>query len=587
MKVLFIYTDILTNAYSHFQHGIGYISSLLKQAGHSTSLLYLTSEIRKEELIRRIEELKPGLIGFSTGTHQWRFAREYSHWIKEYFDLPIICGGIHPTLAPAEVISEPGIDMLCRGEGEYALLELVNRMEAGENISRIQNLWIKGPGEEIVRNPLRPLITDLDSLPFPDRNIYDYNTLLKENAYEHMVMASRGCPYRCSYCCSPAFNQLYSVKGSPVRMRSPQNVIEELTMIQDRYRVDSLFFADEVFTLNHHWLREFCQLYQSKFAIPFKADVRLETANKEILKLLKETGCSTVLIGVESGNEEIRRKIMNRDMKNEDIIRVFQMADEIGLKTWSSNLLGVPGETRETIQETMDLNLKLSPDHIQISVFFPYPGTELYRHCEKEGYLTGEDLTSYFEDISVINLPTITREEIKRYFNEFRQIAFQIQARKTKLGYYDFISNFKLAKVNSENSTYVKLSQTRIIGDERLCIFAHPPTRLQYKVELKPDSVLRFGGALSPLVWSPGKGEGTLFTVTVSNLLKDKTIFSKYIDPKNTPEDRKWHDFELDLSGLGEKKVKLNFITSTEEGKNDYCWAVWARPHLVQKSKAG
>lgn len=584
MRVLFIYTDISTNQYLHFQHGLGSISSVLKQDGHSTSLLYLSQEISREELTHRVEELRPDLIGFSTGTHQWQFAREYSRWLKESLNLPIICGGIHSTLAPEEVISEPGIDMICRGEGEYALLELADGMEEGKDISRIQNLWIKGPGEEITKNPLRPLIPELDSLPFPDRDIYEYDHLLKENAYEHMLMASRGCPYQCSYCCSPALNQLYSGKGRPVRMRSPQNVIEELNMLQDKFRVDCFFFMDETFTVNHRWLREFCQLYQSKFPTPFKVFVRVETVNREILKLLKETGCSTVLIGVESGNEEIRRKIMNRGMKNEDIIRVFQMADEIGLKTWNFNLLGVPGETRETIQETIDLNLKISPDHIQNSVFFPYPGTELYKLCEREGYLTGEERTSYFDDSPVINLPTITREEIQRCFNDFRQIAFQIQARKAKSGYYDFMSNFKLARVSSEDSAYVKLALIRILGNERLCLFAHPATRLQYKVRLRPDSVLRFGIAISPLVWSPEKGGGTLFTVTVGNLLRDKPIFSKFIDPKNDPEDRKWHDFELDLSNFGEKKVKLNFITSTKEGKNNYCWAIWSRPHLAQKN---
>lgn len=583
MRILFIYTDISTNQHLHIQHGVSSISSVLKQGGHSTSLLYLNQEISQEELTRQVEELKPDLIGFSTGTHQWRFAREYSRWIKENFNLPIICGGIHPTLAPEEVISEPGIDMVCRGEGEPALLELANRMEEGKDISRIQNLWVKILGEEIIKNPLRELIPNLDTLPFPDRDIYDHDRLLRGNAYEHMLMASRGCPFKCSYCCSPAVNRLYSRKGNPVRMRSPQNVIEELTMLQNRFRVESFFFEDEIFTLNHHWLKEFCQLYQNKFTIPFKVYVRVETVNRDTLKLLKDTGCSTILIGVESGNEDIRRKVMNRKMKNEDIIRVFRMADEIGLKTWNFNQIGVPGDTKETIQETIDLNLKISPDHIQISIFFPYPGTELHKLCEKNGYLTGEELTSYFHDMSVLNLPTITREEIQKCFNNFRQLAFQIQARKVKLGYYDFISNFELVRVSSEDSAYVKLNLTRILGDERLCILAHPPTRLQNKLRLKSNSVLRFGIALSPLVWLPEKGGGTLFTITVGNLLKEKPIFSKFIDPKNNLEDQKWHDFEIDLSNFGGKKVKLNFITSTEEGKNDYCWAIWSRPHLVQK----
>lgn len=179
MRITFVYLDLATDnpSYSgYFYHGIAYLSAVLKKAGFQTNLIQLTKEISSVEFQERIKTLKPDLIGFSATSHMFPFVQKYAAAAKEITAVPIICGGVHPTLCPEEVLADKNIDMICRGEGELALLELCQKMEKGEPIENIENIWVKKDGK-IYKNKIRPVITDLDSLPFPDREIFDYPNL--------------------------------------------------------------------------------------------------------------------------------------------------------------------------------------------------------------------------------------------------------------------------------------------------------------------------------------------------------------------------------------------------------------------------
>ena len=177
MKVLFIYPDICI-ASGRFQEGIGYMSAVLKKAGHSTSLLHIEKELSRKELWDSVGSFAPDLIGFSATTNQYPYVEQYAGWVKERFDVPIVCGGIHPTMSPEEVIADKHIDMVCIGEGEYPLLELADGLENGKNICGIKNLWVKEAGT-VHRNEMRPLIANLDELPFPDRDLFRYGDMLE------------------------------------------------------------------------------------------------------------------------------------------------------------------------------------------------------------------------------------------------------------------------------------------------------------------------------------------------------------------------------------------------------------------------
>ena len=584
MKVLFIHCNINTGNGRHFVPGVASISSVLKEAGHETALIFLQEEIDRDLLLEKVGAENPDLIGFTTLTNQMGYIRQYTGWIREGYPVPIIHGGVHATVAPEETISQPEVDMLCVGEGEFPLLELVECVKKGKPYGDIPNLWIKRGGGRIIKNPLRPLIQDLDALPFPDRELCNYRQLLWENPMEAtLLMAGRGCPFACKYCVNNAFHRLYRGLGKYVRMRTPARILEEIQLLRKNYGINRLVIFDDTFTYNHRWLKYFCGLYRQEIRLPFAVNIRVDTVNESILEMLKEAGCDTIIVGIESGSERVRRDIMGRKINNEQIIQVFQAADRLGLKTWANNMIGLPTETPEEVKETIQLNRLVRPNNAQIFVFFPFPGTELHDLCMREGYLSHREKTTIFEGESVLNLPTLTNQQILHYTEEFQKMARQIKIEKEQKGDFDFLLKFAEAEVITGGDDYVKIASEIISGEERLVIFAHPESRITYSLELPEKARLHCGISLSPYVWSEEKGSGVHFEITLNDNGSERMLFSRYIDPKNRVKDQKWHDIEVDLSSYPPGQKQLKFITTTKGKDNQFCWAVWSHPYLVSK----
>lgn len=422
LKVLFIYPDICRYG-GGLHYGIAWISAVLKMNGHKTSLLHITRDISKKKLLTEVRRVKPDIICFSSTTNQFPYVKLYANWIKGVFNLPIICGGIHVTLCPDDAILCNGIDIVCIGEGEYPLLELVNALESGKENSQIMNLWIRKKGI-IIRNPLRPLIQNLDELPFPDTEIFQYERILKRRGGEAGFLAGRGCPYSCTYCCNHAVRKLYNGKGSYVRIRSVSNVLEEIKYVAEKYGslVKKINFDDDTFTLFHKWVKEFCKAYKKEFDYPFSCNVRADTVNMEILVALKRAGCDTIKIGIESGDEWLRRNILKRSMTNRQIITACKTAHEVGIKVYTFNMIGLPFETPSMIEKTIELNRLIAPNRVQTSIFYPYPNTELYRICQTGGFLIDKHKKSYFDEGTTLNLPTLTEKQIKDYYTKLKEL---------------------------------------------------------------------------------------------------------------------------------------------------------------------
>lgn len=441
MRICFVYPDV--GGVEHygtrkFYHGIGYLSSVLKEAGHDTFLLYLQDEPKREAFLADVEAISPDLVAFSSTTHQHPFVERCAAWLKEAQPgLVIVSGGVHPTLVPEQVIAVEQIDVVCVGEGEYALLDLVNALENGKSYQHIPNLWSRNRDGEIIRNPLRPLITNLDMLPFPDRELFGYDEILAGSGYQVDMMAGRGCPYHCSYCCNPALQERYKGLGRYVRFRGISNILEEIRALQGRYKIATLNFQDDTFTLDHRWTVEFCRAYRSEFSYPFWINTRVERLDEEIVRTLAESGCQGVRIGVESGNEELRRKVLRRQMSNDDFRRAFRLLHKYGIQTYTCNMIGLPGETPEMIEETIALNRELAPDKFQFSVFYPYPMTELYERSVHEGYLQvdpirqdGETLTGYYERESILHSPHLSPQELARGYERFEALREELRLKK-------------------------------------------------------------------------------------------------------------------------------------------------------------
>ena len=581
MKVLLIYPDINTTQFYHYQHGLAWISAVLKKAGHEVGLLYLDRDLDDDEFVEQVRRLGPEVVAFSSTTQQFLFARRYAAAVKKSLDKFLVIGGIHATIDPERVMALGIFDALVRQEGEYPLLDLLGALSEGRDYSGIPNLWVKAADGSIKQNPLRPSI-DLSGLPWPDRDLFDNDLLMKHNDGQVAVMASRGCPFRCTYCCNTVLSDLAGGNQNWVRQRAIPDILAELKSLHQRFHeMKSLIFMDEIFTQKKSWVRDFCAEYRKLFATPFQVFLRVETVDREMMEWMKDAGLYSIIVGVESGNEEIRRTILNRKMTNDKIIRVFKWADELGLETWDFNMIGVPGDTEETIRETMELNKVIRPHHVQVSIFYPFPATPLYEKCVSEGYAQRDESTSFFLSRPVLDLPGLPRDKVLGLHQEFMALGHRIEARKSARGYADLAALYDEAEVTAGGPEFAGRWRVRIEGEDRMCILMHPPGRAVFRVNIRPKSRLLFGMAFSTDVWDK-PGGGAFFEIGIKQRLRRaQLIFSEYVDPKNVRDHRRWLDRELDLNMFGGKTVELTLSTRTEPGKNQFCAAFWSRPYLV------
>ena len=385
------------------------ISAFLKTKGHRVRYQKLVidgdiNESQLEKIKKTVLEFRPDLVGFSSYEMSFEWVGRIADYIKQVApETPIIAGGYYPTLSPADALKHPSIDMICRGEGEFALEELLDSMKEGRKRTDIKNLWFKD-GAKIIENPMRELISDLDALPFVDRELFS-SPERKRGALE--VMVSRGCSFDCTNCSNHALKKLYFGKGPYVRYRSVDNVLSEINYWRDKENFSVVQFEDDMFTLNVPWLREFCAKYKSDVGLPFFCNIRPEAGTREILTLLKDAGCVQVAIGLESGDAQIRQKVLARNIPDKVIISAFKNAKELGLRRKSFNMVGLPHETPGSLFKTIWMNLKLAPEAVQTTVYYPFRGTVLGDECYAEGWVDlgrKKKLKLYAND-SILKLP--------------------------------------------------------------------------------------------------------------------------------------------------------------------------------------
>jgi len=404
-----------------FGQGIGYVSAVLKREGHKTRGIII-HRLEREKIEEELSRFRPDLIAISTTYDQFPLTKEICSFLAEIEAPPVVIGGIHATTCPEECLALENVIGVCRGEGEEAMAEFVSHLEKKEDYLGTKNFWFRHQGKTI-KNPLRPLIKDLNALPFPDRELIDFQRLV-DTQREAQFMAGRGCPYFCTYCVNHYLIKEYKGLGSFVRLRDVENLIAEIEKVVARYPgIERIGFDDDIFIMNRSWLSQFAEEYPKRVGLPFWCNARVNLVDKEIVALLKKAGCFQVKMGVESGNSRIRNDILKRRIKDEEIIRAFELVRGAGIECWSFNMIGLPYETEETILDTIRLNRRIKPDRICLSMFQPYPETESYYLAKREGWISGERVSSYFEDKPTLSLPTIDGETITDYFHIFREMV--------------------------------------------------------------------------------------------------------------------------------------------------------------------
>ena len=435
MKILFVYPipprEVSFINYLTFQQGIGFLSATLKQRGHQTELAVVREtdgaglkrrpRFDRRALLRAIRSFVPDVVAISATTNQMPLVHEIVDGLRTT-DLPIIIGGVHPTVDPDSVIEMEGVSGICIGEGEEALAEYVERLAQGLDPLDTRNFWLRN-GRSLVKNSFRPLIEDLDSIPFPDREIFRFQRILNQSLELEMV-AGRGCPFSCTNCINQAWRRIYKGMKRPYRRRSVGNVLAEIDEVLGRYRnVRTLSFHDDVFTLDKRWVSDFCDRYRGAFPVPFRINTRVDMVDREVIADLKRAGCAEIRYGIESGNAFIRNEVLKAEIDEEKIVTAFAMTKEAGIRAFSFSMIGLPYETPAMVEETIRLNRRVRPDKVFVSIFQPYPGTESAELCKREGWLTDRHVSGYFDGNTVIDQPTISAEEVRRYFYLFPWIV--------------------------------------------------------------------------------------------------------------------------------------------------------------------
>ncbi|OGW74631.1 MAG: hypothetical protein A2Z72_06205 [Omnitrophica bacterium RBG_13_46_9] len=346
-------------------------------------------------LVRQVKELNPDIIGISVRTVLFQIASQITKAIKQESGALVVWGGVHPTIRPCQCLESA--DIVCVGEGEGPIVDLATRFSKGEGIDDIKNLCFKKNGA-IIRNEIRPLVENLDSMPFPDYSSEDKYFLengkvLPHRAHTNMIMTSRGCPFSCSFCCNSALRKIYDGKGRYVRRRSVDNVIDELIQAKKTRNLKNVSFQDDVFTFDIEWLREFCGKYKKFIDLPFFCYCHPRATTEEMVRLLKEAGFCIAGIGIQSGSEEFRHRYLRRYDTNVEIVKCARLLSKYGIDYHCDILMDNPLETEKERQETFNLLMRLPKP------FFPnthtltyFPELELTNLLLEKGMISEEDI---------------------------------------------------------------------------------------------------------------------------------------------------------------------------------------------------
>ena len=425
ISLISLYPDITS-------FGIRVISSYLKQHGHKTQLIFLPDpygddivygkQRYKNHILEEVTSLcrQSDLIGVTLMTNFFKGAVQVTAQFKKALSVPIIWGGVHPTIKPLECLEHA--DMVCIGEGEDAILELVTKMSVGEGHLHTKNLWFR-IGDQIIQNPLNPLPRDLNVYPFPDYSMHDHHIMfnnrlvpltdeifqifLKEGTVSrylgktgYQTMTSRGCPYSCAYCINHTIKEMYGEKGK-LRWRSVENVIEELSWVKrEMPYVNYIWFSDDEFMAQDiESIKEFASQYKEKIQLPFSCLISPLSVTEEKMSLLVDAGLVYVQMGIESGSVRMQQLYNRKMMNNERMMKAIRIVNKFKDKMYPPNydfLVDVPFETDQDRVDSLRFIADIpKPFHLQPFTLILYPGTLLYEKAKEKAFSINDDRDIY------------------------------------------------------------------------------------------------------------------------------------------------------------------------------------------------
>ena len=393
------------------------LAAPLIQAGHEVEILDLNLVKAASEVLKnKLDEFRPDYAGITCTTPLFYKVQHIAAQVKNHNpDTVVIAGGAHPSSYPENTLADSELDIICVGEGDDTITEIVS----GADWSTIKGIWYK-KGQEIISNPVREHIADLDRLPLPDWSLFNlkvYNVprLVCRKNPVGTIETSRGCVFGCTYCNKNIF-------GRTFRVKSAGRVVDEMEhMLSIGFR--EIHIMDDGFTTDIDRAKQICKLIISrglKFPWNLHNGIRVNRVDKEFLEMARNAGCYSITFGVESGDQTILDNI-NKGITLEQVRQVFKWTKEVGMETLAFIMIGLPGETEETMRKTIDFTKEIDPDYAKASILLPLPGTPLYHDFEERGYIKSKDWSLYnqHDPSGVYDHANLDWDTIRHYYDAF------------------------------------------------------------------------------------------------------------------------------------------------------------------------
>ncbi|MBI5373818.1 MAG: B12-binding domain-containing radical SAM protein [Candidatus Schekmanbacteria bacterium] len=406
--------------------GIAELATFLRSKGKKVEIMDIPGDfISDAEIEKRLINLKPEIVGITAMSSTFAESIRIAGIVKKILSgTTIVLGGVHPTIMPDEVLSCPDVDIVVRGEGEYALLQIEEVLSKGEgfgSLRGIDGVCFSNEGKRILSEKSH-LIDNLDDIPFPDYSLFPVETYIKYNEELRSIrgismIAGRGCPYNCSFCA------VRNTMGTIDRRRSPKKVVDKMEELVSRFGVEGIWFKDSTFNLDSGWLREFCSEIKKRLPeMKWQINTRVDLLKEDELMMMKDAGLVQIDVGIESGVPETLR-LMGKRYSIQEVIQNIAMARKY-VRVAGFFMIGLPGEGEKEIDMTFSLAKRLDLDKYSFSIFLPLPGTKLFDDLANENKINKKDFrygTGHFTRTNV-SFCNMSAEDLNRkYFmiNDF------------------------------------------------------------------------------------------------------------------------------------------------------------------------
>jgi len=421
MRILAIQfaSDLRGRPVPRFEPQLGTLLALLRERGHELTLLgqaRFELAALKESLARCL----PQLVYADISGVSVRAARRALEYIHEHEFLPVIAGGNYPSVDPAGSLSLPGVHAVAIGEPDASLLTYLERMKDPAAGQVVLGVWQRDE-QGLARPNMPPLVEDLDSLPFPERDLFGYGEYVRATGQIELAVG-RGCPQACAYCPNDWFESIYDEESAWVRRRSPENILTELRLLRGRYDGARLVrFLDHAFAQDADWLHGFLERYRAGCELPFRCHLRLNQASAAVVAELRQAGCLLVDVELISSSNLIRNEIFDMDLSEEQIRQGFALLRDAGILTRVIVYLGAPYESETSLDLTRQMLLRVRPNILDARFYYPWPGTRAVDVCRENGWLHARGEEQYQLERCGIDMPACPPELVASYVRRLRR----------------------------------------------------------------------------------------------------------------------------------------------------------------------